>query len=511
MERGASDAGELATGAVKDDEGGVGVLAGGGGVDLEAQLGGVAEQLGDRSGAQVGDGDRGQLDRLDQPRAGGRLRERLGVERGVGAVRAEARGVELDAAGEQAQGGDLVVLRVEELPADGLGDRPRSGLGVLAQERGDDDDAQGGAQPGAQGGDGVQDLAAVDLRGEDRCGVLTAEQGARVGAKAQPQLGEAVVADDAGVVGGLAQAVAADHPAERGAGDQLVLDGLDEDAAGEQVELGLAADLRAQADGAVEVALVEAHVLTKADDAGDPPGRVPEEGLAVVEDRDRGGEAAGLDHLALAVGSELASALQALGADEGAGEGVVGAADVEAVLAGEQLHAGGALAGAVAGLDDDLARLVDHQGVDADRQLAQVAEVGAIFGGEQEVEEAAERGLGDAAADVSEGDGVVVAVDLDPGRAVGDRRLDQLEDVAGGVGEGELPQLLDRLGAREGEAPPLGEAAAAAGLGDDGVDRAHRRPPRAGAAASSGRAAAIRATSRPSRRSSLSSRSLARQ
>jgi hypothetical protein len=242
VERGASDAGELATGAVKDDEGGVGVLAGGGGVDLEAQLGGVAEQLGDRSGAQVGDGDRGEVDRLDQPRAGGRLRERLGVERGVGAVRAEARGVELDAAGEQAQGGDLVVLRVEELAADGVGDRPRGGLGVLVEERGDDDDAQGGAQPGAQGGDGVQDLAAVDLRGEDRCGVLTAEQGARVGAKAQPQLGEAVVADDAGVVGGLAQAVAADHAAERGAGDQLVLDGLDEDAAGEQVELGLAAD-----------------------------------------------------------------------------------------------------------------------------------------------------------------------------------------------------------------------------------------------------------------------------
>jgi hypothetical protein len=291
-----------------------------------------------------------------------------------------------------------------------------------------------------------------------------------------------------------------------------VLDGLDEDAAHEHVELGLAPARHAQADRAVEVALVEAHVLTKAEEARQAPGGVPEHGDVVVEDRDRGGEAAGLDQRQLAVGAELALAAQALGADEGAGEGVVGAADVDAILAGDQLHARRALAGAVAGLDDDLARLVDHQRVDADRQLAQVAEVGAVLGGEQEVEQAPERGLGDAAADVREGDGVVVALDLEPRRAVGDRRLDQLEDVAGRIGEGELAELLDRLRAREGEALALGEAAAAAGLGDDGVDRAHRRPRLRGlAAACSGRAAAIRATSRPSSRSSRSSRSLARQ
>ena len=58
--------------------------------------------------------------------------------------------------------------------------------------------------------------AAVDPGAEVGLRVGAAEQGARVGAKAQPHLLEALVADDAGVVGRLAQAVAADDAAERG-------------------------------------------------------------------------------------------------------------------------------------------------------------------------------------------------------------------------------------------------------------------------------------------------------
>jgi hypothetical protein len=485
------DAVEQATGAEQLDLGGLGVVGGGGGVHAGADLGGVAELGEDRGGdavlvgdllaggggeqrLEVGGGHGRDVDGLDDPRARGRLGRAAGVEvevDGGGEVGVVDRDV---AAGEQAQGGDLVGHRQDELGLEGPGDRPGDGEGVAVGGEGaaGDDDLFGGVQPGADLLDAGQVRAVPHADVEEvGFGGLAAGEGVGVGADAQPHLGHAVVADDAGVVGGLVEGVEVDDAADLRAVDEALLELLDDDAAGHEFEAGLGG-ARLDAEDAVEVALVEHEGAGVAGEAGDLAGRVAEQRLAVEDDRDRGEAAAALDDAALAAGGA-----HALGADEGAGQGVVGAADVEAVGAGVQLEAGGAGAGAVAGLDDDAARRAREHGVDAVGEVAERADVGAVLGGEQVVEQAGQGGLGQAAADVREGQAALVLVDVDPHGAVADRGLDQLEDVGGAVGEGELTELLDRLGAGDREALALAEAAGAAGLGDDGVDRHQRRPP----------------------------------
>jgi hypothetical protein len=220
VDRRSGDADDLATGAQEHHECGASVLAGGGGVDLQAQLGGVRERPGKRRGAQLGDGHGRRLDRLDQPGPRRRRCERLGVELEVGAADGDGRAVDLGAAaGEDPQGLDVLGARVQELTVDGRRDRQAVGLGLRVELHRHDDDPLRGAQPGAQRRHRGEGLTAMDLRADGLDGVLTAEQRARVGPHAQPHLREVLVADDAGVVGRLAQAVAADHAAEREAGD----------------------------------------------------------------------------------------------------------------------------------------------------------------------------------------------------------------------------------------------------------------------------------------------------
>ncbi len=201
------------------------------------------------------------------------------------------------------------------------------------------------------------------------------------------------------MVGGFAKRLEAHHPADVVVSRALDSEGtsrrLDPHAVGDQPKDRAGLSL-ADADGAVEVALVEGQLVAQTPQRlRGALGGVAEERLVIEKDRHGRDDAARLDGVELPrlavdlderAGTGHPSPVQARGPEVGPAKGLFGPPDLDDVVAAN-LDPGGVLEGAVTGLDDDLVGTEVHQGVHAHGQLPQRAVLHVVLGGEEEVEE----------------------------------------------------------------------------------------------------------------------------
>ena len=430
------------------------------------------------------EGRRLELDRRHQVgRRRGRQR-RLGIELDVVLGRQERAPDQEVVVPEHADRRQLRVVGAQQLGVELARDRlgppaRRVGLAGRLEFARHDHDARALAQQLAQLRRRVgQAFGAGDPRGLDR---LAAGQQLGVGPQPDPQLGEAIVTHEARVVDGLVQAVEADHAADLVVGEQVVLVGLDPDPVGQQREAGHAD--RDQAHSPVEIALVEAVDLGVTEQVGHALASPAEQRVPIEHQGHRRAEAAGLDRRVLeaavvvavtpGLGPDL-PAVEARGAHVGPRQHALGATDIDLLGACAHDHPGGPAGRAVAGLDHDLLGLEQQQGVDPEREGADMREVDPLLRGEQEVEQLGQLVLAHDPAGPRDQHVAVATRDVDVVGPARDRGLDQLEHIEVRVGQREPAQLLDGALAGQLELLALGEAdVALAGPGDDLIDARH--------------------------------------